>query len=212
MLTNELARNSTPPISDPFTNPNAVGAGTNWQNAIFQTAPIQSYELASSGGAQKNAYYVSGNLFRQAGVLPHSDFNRLTLRVNNDYQLTDHILFGHNLAFSYVDRERPPDVLGTLYRADPTLGPRNPDGTFTDLSVRATSGGNPAAAVFYTQNEEHGGRLVGNMFAEANVLGHVTLRSSFGLDYNRPEFKIFTPQYFVSPTQQNPINNVLVQQ
>src|SRR5256885_3087 len=138
--------------------------------------------------------------------------NRFTVRVNNDYQLTDHILFGHNLAFSYVDRQRPPDVLGTLYRADPTLGPRNPDGTFTDLSVRATSGGNPAAAVFYTQNEEHGGRLVRNMFAEANVLGHVTLRSSLGLDYNRPEFKIFTPQYFVSPTQQTPINNVLVQQ
>ena len=210
VLANELAANTgLPPY---FANPNSVGVGTDWQNAIFESAPTQSYELASSGGTARNAYYVSGNLFRQAGVLPHSDFNRLTLRVNNDYQLTDHILFGHNLAFSYVDRERPPDVLGTLYRADPTLGPRNPDGTFTDLSVRATSGGNPAAAVFYTRNEEHGGRLVGNVFAEANVLGHVTLRSSFGLDYNRPEFKIFTPQYFVSPTQQNPINNVLVQQ
>ena len=210
VLANELAANTG--LAPYFANPNAIGVGTNWQNAIFESAPTQSYELASSGGTARNSYYVSGNLFRQAGVLPHSDFNRLTLRVNNDYQLTDHILFGHNLAFSYVDRQRPPDVLGTLYRADPTLAPRNPDGTFTDLSVRATSGGNPAAAVFYTQNEEHGGRLVGNVFAEANVLGHVTLRSSFGLDYNRPEFKIFTPRYFVSPTQQNPINNVLVQQ
>ncbi len=211
MLTNELARNSTPPISDPFTNPNAVGAGTNWQNAIFQTAPIQSYELASSGGTQKNTYYVSGNFFRQAGVLPHSDFNRLTLRVNNDYQLTNHILFGHNLAFSYTDDQRPPDVLNAIYRADPTVTARNPDGSFADGNVRS-SAGNPAAAVFYTQNTENGARLVGNVFAELNALGHVTLRSSFGVDYERPQFKVFTPEFFVSPTQQNPISNVLVQQ
>src|SRR2546421_1926281 len=210
VLANELASNTG--LSPYFADTNAVGTGTNWQNAIFQSAPTQSYELSSSGGTPRNTYYVSGNFFRQAGVFPHSDFNRLTLRVNNDYQLTDHILFGHNLAFSYTDRQRPPDVLGTLYRADPTLAPRNPDGTFADLSVRATSGGNPAAAIFYTRNEEHGARLVGNAFAEASVLGHVTLRSSFGLDYTRPEFKIFTPKYFVSPTQQNPINNVLVQQ
>ena len=55
-------------------------------------------------------------------------------------EAANHIVFGHNLAFSYTDRERPPDVVNTLYRADPTLGPRNPDGTFTDFSVRSTSG------------------------------------------------------------------------
>ena len=211
-LTNELAQNFIPPITpNPFPNPSAVGAGTDWQKAIFETAPIQSYEVASSGGTQKNSYYVSGNFFRQAGVLPHSDFNRLTLRVNNDYQLTNHILFGHNVAFSYADDQRPPDVLSQIYRADPTIAARNPDGTFVDGNVRS-SAGNPAASVFYTQNTESGARLVGNVFAELNTLGHLTLRSSFGLDYERPQFKVFTPEFFVSPTQQNPISNVLVQQ
>src|SRR5256885_4152586 len=78
MLANELAANTGLPRY--FTNPNAVGVGTDWQNAIFESAPTQSYGLASSGGTARNSYYVSGNLFRQAGVLPHSDFNRLTLR------------------------------------------------------------------------------------------------------------------------------------
>ena len=201
-LANELAANS-PPLPPYFTNPNAVGAGTDWQEQIFEPAPMQNYEVSAAGGTQRTSYYFSASYLRQSGVVPKSDYNRLTVRLNNDYQLNDRLQIGHNLAFSHTTGLRAPNVLGALYRADPTLPPRNPDGTFSDLSVRATSGGNPAAAVFYTRNEDGGGRLAGNVFAELNLPGHFTFRSSFGLDYNRTQYRNFVPEYFVSPTQQN---------
>jgi TonB-linked SusC/RagA family outer membrane protein len=201
MLANELAANQGLP--DPyFPNPGAVGAGVDWQDEIFETAPIQSYQLASSGGTDRIRYYFSGNYFRQSGVIPKSDFDRLTFRLNNDYQITDRLQLGHNINFSYSDGLRPPGVLGGLYRADPTIPARNPDGSFADHSIRS-SAGNPAAAVFYTHNEEEARRLVGNVFGELNVFGNFTLRSSFGLDYNQAEFRNFVPVFFVSPTQRN---------
>ena len=185
-----------------FEDPNAVGTGTNWQDLIFESAPMHSVQVAASGGTDRITYYFSGNVFRQAGVLPKSDFNRVTLRLNNDYQLTDYLLLGHNIAFSTTDGERPPDVLNLLYRADPTIAPTNEDGTFANGNLRS-SAGNPAATVFYTRNQEDGRRLVGNLFADLNFLQHFTLRSSFGLDYEENDFRSFVPVYVVSPTQQN---------
>src|SRR5207245_9790168 len=48
-----------------FTNPDTIGAGTDWQKAMFATAPIQNYQLSSSGGTDKVTYYFSGDYFRQ---------------------------------------------------------------------------------------------------------------------------------------------------
>jgi TonB-linked SusC/RagA family outer membrane protein len=210
MLANELATNLNQP-NPYFPDPNAVGEGIDWQDAIFEAAPIQSYQVASSGGTEKITYYFSGNFFRQDGVVPRSRFTRATLRLNNDYQLTENFLVGHNISFSYTDGNNPPSILSELYRADPTIAPRNDAGAFNDMSVR-TSAGNPAATVFYTHNDRDGKRLVGNLFAELNVLNNFTLRSSFGLDLDGTDVRSFSPVFVVSPTQQNVESDLDVEQ
>lgn len=199
-LANELAANTG--IDPYFDNPGNLGAGTDWQDAVFESAPIQSFQLAASGGTDRITYYFSGNLIRQDGVIPRSTFDRLTLRLNNDYQLNENIALGHNLSFSYTEGRNPPDVLSTLYRADPTVAPRNTDGSFADMSVRS-SAGNPAAVIFFEHNERDGRRLVGNLFGDINFLGNFNFRTSFGLDYDDTDFRDFAPVFVVSPTQQN---------
>ena len=52
ILANELAANTG--AAPYFPNPSAVGPGTDWQNAVFQNAPIQSYQLASSGAPTRS--------------------------------------------------------------------------------------------------------------------------------------------------------------
>jgi TonB-linked SusC/RagA family outer membrane protein len=208
MLANELASNlgQTPYFPDPGT----VGVGTDWQEEVFRTAPIQNYQASASGGSDRISYYVSGNYLRQQGVVPRSDYDRFTLRLNNDYHFSDRFRLGHDIAFTYVDDRRPPGVLGALYRADPTITPTDANGSFSDASVRS-SAGNPAAAVFYTNNTEQAGRLVGDVFAERDFLRDFTFRTSFGLDYNRSEYRAFTPVFYVSPTQQNITSNLTVE-
>ncbi|MGH7446272.1 MAG: TonB-dependent receptor plug domain-containing protein, partial [Longimicrobiales bacterium] len=68
-LANELAQNSGQPTV-PFPDAGSVGAGTDWQDAIFESAPIQSFQLSASGGTDRITYYFSGNLIRQDGVIP----------------------------------------------------------------------------------------------------------------------------------------------
>lgn len=205
MLANELAQNEG--FEQPFENPNELGEGTDWQDVIFEPALIQNYQLSASGGTERVTYYLSGNYVGQAGIIPKSDFRRLTVRLNNDYDLVDWVQFGHNLNFAYTEGQQAPNVYRALYVADPTVPPREQDGDFANASVRS-SGGNPAAAVHFTRNDENGYRLIGNVFAEADFLTNFTFRSSFGIDYDRGSFRRFLPVYFVSPVQQNETSNL----
>jgi TonB-linked SusC/RagA family outer membrane protein len=207
ILANEYAANTGAPPYFPSTA--GIGEGVDWQDEIFENAPIMSHQVAAAGGTNRMTYYFSGNYFRQQGVLPKSDFNRLTVRTNNDYQLTPRLTLGHNINFSYTSGQVPPGVLGVLYRADPSIAPRNPDGTFANNNLRA-SAGNPAATVFYTRNEEDGRRLVGNIFGDLNFLQNFAFRSSFGFDNNESQYRNFVPVYVVSPTQQNTDSDLTV--
>ena len=206
-LANELAANTgVPPY---FANPSSVTGGTNWQDAVFQSAPIQNYELTASGGSDRVTYYFSGNFQKQQGVIPRSTYGRTTLRLNNDYQLSPNIEVGHNIAFTNSQYHDPPNVVSMLYHADPTIPLYDTNGDFSNANLRS-SAGNPVAAIHYTDNTGDRNRLVGNLYADASFLTHFDLRSNFGLNYQRQDFRNFLPVYTVSPTQQNQTSQVHV--
>src|SRR5574344_2108779 len=50
-------------ISNPdvaYSDPSVLGAGTNWQDAIFRTALQHQHQVSAQGGTDKVRYYVSG--------------------------------------------------------------------------------------------------------------------------------------------------------
>lgn len=200
ILANELAANTGVP--EYFPDSGSVGPGTNWQDQIFEPATIQNYQVTASGGTERVRYFFGIDYMEQAGVIAKSDYTRVTLRANNEYSLTDRVTIGHNLSFTHKDDDRAPSVLRALYYADPTVSPRNEGGDFSDASLRS-SAGNPAATVFYTRNNGGEDRLVGMLNGEARFPGGFTFRSRFGLDYEQEKLRTFTPEFIVSPTQQN---------
>lgn len=209
MLADEQAANQG--VTPPFANPASVGPGTDWQNAVFRSAPERNYELTASGGSDKVTYFFSGDYTDQQGVIPRSGYQRTTLRVNNQYQLSPHIQFGHHIAFSYTKQGQPPNVLSMLYRADPTVPVRDSAGNFADATVHGGSAGNPVAAIHYTDNTGDDTHLVGNLYADVTWMGHFDLHSNFGIDYDRSDYRSFLPVYEVSPTQQNQTSTLTVQ-
>jgi len=208
MLANELAQNEgQQPL---FDNPDQFGAGTDWQDVIFRTSPIQSYELSASGGTDKVTYHISGNYIGQDGIIRKSNYQRASLRVNNTYYLSDVVTVGHNISVNYrTSNDEPGGIVDAAYHADPTVSPYTNSGDFSNASARA-SAGNPEASLYYTRNDNSGGRLVGNIYAQFDFLKHFSLKSSFGADVDRSENKVFNPEYYVSATQQNDQNSLNV--
>ena len=101
ILQNErsVQKGGAPLYADPYhlvdANGDEVkGFGTNWQNLMFNdNAPIMQHDLSISGASEKVNYYLSLGYFDQEGIVGgnygHSNYNRLTIRSNNQFNLFD---------------------------------------------------------------------------------------------------------------------------
>lgn len=71
-----------------------VGFGTNWQELLFNdNAPITQHDVSVSGASEKINYFLSMGYFSQEGIVGgnygHSNYDRLTIRSNNQFILMD---------------------------------------------------------------------------------------------------------------------------
>src|SRR5258705_10480491 len=87
----------------------AFGRGTDWQDAIFHTAPMRSYDLSFSGGDASTSYYVSGSLFQNEGVVIGSNMNRGSFRFNLDRTVSRKLRIGNRLTFSRSQGQAVPN-------------------------------------------------------------------------------------------------------
>lgn len=86
---------------DPYySDVSLLGKGTNWQDAIFQTAFQQQHQIAAQGGTDKIQYYVSAGYMNQDGTIIGSKFNRLSVRANLDAQLKKWLKIGLSATFT----------------------------------------------------------------------------------------------------------------
>ncbi len=206
MLANESATNTG--IKQPFPNPDTFGIGTNWQDQIFRNAPIQNYQLSASGGSDKMTYLISGDYINQSGIIKTSEYQRVSLRINNEYKMNKFITVGHNLSIVYNDGNNAPGVLGNAYRADPTVVPIDSSGKYGNTTNNAPIG-NPVAQFDYNANNpRYNYRTVGNLYLDFKFLKNFNFHTSYGLDYSNGVQKTFVPVYFVSSIQQNQVSRL----
>lgn len=77
-----------------YNDPAALGVGTDWQSLVFyDKAPVKSHQVAVSGGNDRGNYLLSGGYYAQDGIVGgnygRSNYDRLTLRSNNNYTVFD---------------------------------------------------------------------------------------------------------------------------
>ncbi|MCG2615313.1 TonB-dependent receptor [Terrimonas sp. NA20] len=100
----EAYKNSglTPPAG--ITDPSAL-ANTDWQDEIFRTGYQSNYQISASGGTENAKFYITGNYFKQTGVVDNTGFDRILLRANYEAKLSKKLRFSLTLApnFSRTD-------------------------------------------------------------------------------------------------------------
>lgn len=188
-----------------YPDPSALGEGTDWQDEIFRTAPIGNVQLGINGGSDRYSYNVSANYFNQSGILKNSEFERVTLRLNNEFKVNNWLTLGNNLAYANVQRQYAPGVIGGAYRMPPVFAPRDSTGDFTDpTSPFGLAIGNPAAELYYRQNNfARSDRFFGTIYGNIQLAKGLTFRSNFGFDIENSRGRSFTPKFEVSASQLN---------
>lgn len=113
LIINEMYMNmgKAPIYEDPY----KFGKGTDWQKEVFNAnAPRTDHQISVSGGNDRMNYFISGSYLYNEGIVGgnynHSNYDRFTMRANNNYTVFDHsdnrkvfrkLLIGTNVTFSH---------------------------------------------------------------------------------------------------------------
>lgn len=71
-----------------------LGAGTDWQDVLFNdNAPVQNHQISLSGASEKVKYYFSMGFYQQEGIVggdyDRSNYKRWSFRSNTEYTVFD---------------------------------------------------------------------------------------------------------------------------
>lgn len=184
-----------------FANPKYLGAGTDWQDALFRKAPMSSHNLTVSGGDNRTQYLLSASYFDQQGIALGSDFKRYSVRLNLDNKTTDWLKIGTSVQLSHIDEDvnaTNSNVISTALNLTPDVPVKNPDGTYGGVTyssgiVEPTP--NPVAIALLNKDKKKRNQVFGNIYAEIQFNKDLSLRNevSGNFDFNTEDK--FSPSY-----------------
>lgn len=166
----------------------ALGKGTDWQEEAFTSAPIQNYNLSLSTGNERSHVILSGNYFKQDGVIINTGFERYSGRLNIGYDLSDKLKVGSFLTGSFVKADVAPNgVVEGLLEMSPAVPLKDEEGNYTIVSPYETAIGNPINSLVNNVNETRTTRFLLNGFGEYEIIEGLKARVLFGADiiYNK---------------------------
>ena len=126
---------------------NGFGTGTDWQDEIFRTAPLQNYSLTFSGGNDKTKYSIGGSWFDQQGIIKNSGFSRSSIRANINSEVNKVVSLSLSTIYSKTENTRLRSdnsargngALSAAMVAPPTIKPFNDAGGYNRVDAYSFS-------------------------------------------------------------------------
>ena len=202
-IANERAFNDENP---PFFSPSEVSTfsqiNTDWQDVIFRDALVQNYALRFSGGNDQTRYLVSGNYLNEEGVIKGSDFDRGSLRVNLDRDISDRFKLSSRILLSrsvnnQIDEQL---IMFSALEHAPFLTPFRADGSYTpaadlkDFPFSPSGGDNPLAVILEQLDRNKIDRVLANLSGSYELLDGLTFKVLLGADQLSTEGDFFNPR------------------
>ncbi|TRX35471.1 TonB-dependent receptor [Flavobacterium sp. ZT3R18] len=87
-----------------YTNPAALGAGTDWQSTIFNSGSQRSsHEISFSGGNEVSSFYSSIGYQDQQGIVATdiSNYKKLNMRLNSTHKISKIFTIGESVGYAH---------------------------------------------------------------------------------------------------------------
>ncbi|GGE96244.1 SusC/RagA family TonB-linked outer membrane protein [Hymenobacter cavernae] len=143
-----------------------AGRTTDWMDLVKQQGFIQDHNASISGGTENVKFFVSGDYFKQKGIIKGYQFQRISLRSNIDATLTDWLRVGTSAFYSTSNDNGGRADLSLAQVLSPYGTPYNPDGTYTIYPQPPEQLVKNALLGLTTQREDRVNQLTGTGYAE----------------------------------------------
>jgi TonB-linked SusC/RagA family outer membrane protein len=181
----------------------ALGEGTDWQDALYRAAPMQNYQLAFTGGNADTRYYLSMNYLSQDGIMKNTGYKRGTIRMNLDRRVSQKIKIGFTSQIAYSSQKVDATKTGVGYGAAGSalgMSPAVPlyDSTgaysYQNTPLPYVSGmGNPVAGIVMSNDRIATFRGLVNMYGEYEIIKDLKFKVSVGADMSSATEKRYIP-------------------
>ncbi|HEX7366277.1 MAG TPA: SusC/RagA family TonB-linked outer membrane protein, partial [Pelobium sp.] len=188
-----------------FDNPSAL-PDNNYQDLIFQTAPLNNIGVSASGGNDKTIYLLSGNFTNQQGIIKTSELKRYSFRSNLESKLTKNLNVGVNISPTYTNERlvnsdnhwQNYGIINAAIELFPWLPLYQADGVSYNSAQAYNKDPyyyagvtNPVANITEINTRQTTSRLLGNAFAEYSFLKGFKYRASIGTDIQQGRINNF---------------------
>jgi len=204
----EFYEDAKQPVPTEFQNPSIYRDKNNdWYGALIKPAQITSYNLNITSSTAKSSTAVVAELLDQKGVVLNTDYKRYSLRINTNYDISDKVRMGFNVAPRIVydntprtDGDRGTGILFNALHTWPVMPIYEADGkTLTLFNRFPGSTGNIFAypnwvrAAQELKNETTTTSLLANAFIEFEPIKNLKFKSSINGEIYRTKFFFFNP-------------------
>ena len=161
----------------------------NWDDILFRKGNHQTYEASIAGGTDRFKYYSSLSYLKQKGIALNSGLERISGRINVDYQATDKLKIGGNMMFSTVNQDVHGE--GTSYTSPfyssrncvvPSDAVYNEDGSWNRDFIR-NSDRNPLLSATYDYQREYVTRSFNTIYGQYEFIKDLTFKTTLSYDY-----------------------------
>jgi TonB-linked SusC/RagA family outer membrane protein len=183
----------------PYPDISGLGTGTNWQDELFETAPIYNTDVSISGGSDKMVYALSASDLRQDGIIggDKTGYDRNTAKVSLGADLASWVKIKTSIIFTNIDRQSINDFeLGSVLFNGLNMPSTEPvyDGN-GDYHLAPSNLGieiiNPLAQTANTYNAYNLKKWNGNFGLDFDISEHIKATTRVGFNTSNSQSKDF---------------------
>ena len=170
-------------------------ADTDWFDETTRTGVIQQYNISVSNGSEKGSSFFSLGYYKNLGIIKSTDFERISARMNSDYNLIGKFLtVGEHFTVNRTSEvQAPGGFLQNVLQANPSLPVYDINGEYAGPVGGYPDRENPVARLERNSDNRYTyWRMFGDAFVNLNPFKGFNIRSTFGIDYSQKQQRIFT--------------------
>lgn len=188
----------------------AFGEGYDWQELIFQKAPIQNHNITISGGNEKTRFAIGGSAFLQDGIVKGSTYDRYSFRTNISHDISEKFSVNAGATLTRIETDRRNSgggnrggsMISAAISAYPTVEPYLEDGSLINLATVYPWGSNvlinPLNHINETFDRVKANRILANASLTYKPIPELAIKISGGIENNDDRSDAYTSINYIN--------------
>ncbi len=169
---------------------------TDWFDEITRQGVYNQHNVSVSGSSESAKYFFSASNYDEKAILEGSDYNRTTLRTNNEFKINPNITLTQTMSVAFFNvTPKPLGAFTTAYKQSPMVPVRFPNGQWGVPYVGAdgfagvqgssfNNVGNPVSQLFFNDEQQRSMQLQGSVKLDVKFAKYFTYTGQFSGQYN----------------------------